>query len=125
MAFSFIKSFFTRKARLNEIIQRLENHRIKFTRLEDSIKQHLSNISAAYKNKKRILYVKGKFSFASDKQAKNSLLSLIQRQLNFLDSLESHLNEVLNDIIKSQPIIGKDKRLKEVKDYAIKLLEEI
>ena len=125
MVFSFIKPLFTRKARVNEIIQRLESHKIKYNILEDSIKQYLSNISTAYKNKRRILYVKGKFSFASNQQIKSSLLSLIQRQLNFLGNLESALNQVLTDIIQARPVVGGDKQLNDVKDNASKLLEEI
>ena len=125
MIFSFIKSLFTRKARVNEIIQRLESHRIKYTILKDSISQHLSNISVAYNNKRRILYVKGKFSFASNTQVKSSLLSLIQRQLNILERLESVINEVLADIIQAGATLGRDKRLSGVKDNTLRILEEI
>ena len=103
----------------------MENHRIKYDIYEDRIKQHLSNLSVANNNKRRILNVKGKFSFANNKQVKSSLLSLIQRQLAILGELESLINEVLNEIVQAKATVGGDKRLTGVKDNSIKILEEI
>ena len=101
MVFSFIKSLFARKAkrRIEEVIQRLERYRLYSEGFKGWVEKALSQISAAYNNKRRVLNIKGKFRYlAANNQVRSVAANLIQIQLRNLSSINQMLQRFLEEI---------------------------
>lgn len=101
MVFKFIKSLFARraKARVEDILARLEQCRLGGREFKGWVERYLSQISVAYSNKRRVMYIKGKFNYlAANNQVRGVATNLIRTQLEKLEAIKVMLNKSLGEI---------------------------
>lgn len=101
MVFEFIKSIFARKAkrRVEEILNRLERQRQLSVEFKGWVERYLSQISVAYTNKRRVMYIKGRFNYlAANNQVRSVATNLIHTQLGMLNEINRMLSKFLGEI---------------------------